>query len=128
MNGRLRLCSFPGCRAVVTHGRCAKHQAREPNREPAPTTEWDHESKRFLDSVAWRKLRSAFLARNPFCQSCLEDGRYVAAVEVDHALSRHEHPQLALDWDNLKGLCKACHGRKTRREIVARRRRLNRPA
>ena len=97
MSGRLRLCSSPGCRVIVTSGRCDKHRAKERSREPSPPTRWDSESKQFLDSPAWQRLRAAYLAENPYCQSCLENGCYVAAVEVDHVLPRYDHPELALN-------------------------------
>ncbi len=56
----------------------------------------------------WRKLRGMILARDPFCQA---PGCHEWSTEVDHIKSREnggtDHP------DNLQGLCKPCHSRKT---------------
>lgn len=64
---------------------------------------------RFYASTVWRKLRSAFLAAFPLCQECEAKGRIEPATEVHHVRERKTHPDLALDWDNLKALCHTCH-------------------
>lgn len=75
--------------------------------------------KRFYDSAAWRRLRAAILAEWPLCRRCPE-GRPTPAVEVHHREPRHARPDLALDPDNLEGLCRTCH-RKARPEDRAHR-------
>ncbi len=60
---------------------------------------------------AWRKLRAAFLASHPFCESpgCLN-----AATEVDHKLALRKGG--THDEANLQALCRSCHSRKTVRD------------
>ncbi|MEJ7636478.1 MAG: HNH endonuclease [Singulisphaera sp.] len=67
------------------------------------------EANRFYRSAAWRGLRDAYLRLHPLCQDCDAAGRASLAVLVHHAKDRRTHPALALDWDNLRSLCKACH-------------------
>jgi len=68
----------------------------------------------FYSSPRWRALRRAVLQRdNWLCTTCSTADHPTAANEVDHTLPRDTHPQLELDVDNLKSLCKGCHSRKT---------------
>lgn len=64
----------------------------------------------------WRRLRAAFLAKNPVCLFCEAAGLIVLAQVVDHIISFHERPELRLEWSNLRSLCKECHDRRTARE------------
>jgi 5-methylcytosine-specific restriction enzyme A len=58
-------------------------------------------------------LRTRTLARNPFCVDCLQEGRYTAAVDVNHILPHRGDPSRFWDPTNLEGLCKMHHSRKT---------------
>ncbi len=69
------------------------------------------EDKRFYGRVAWQKLRALKLATDPLCDHCEKRGLTVPAVHVHHVKARKTHPDLALDLDNLQGLCIACHSR-----------------
>jgi len=60
----------------------------------------------------WRRLRRLVLARDPLCISCRSAGRIVPATEADHIKPRREGGPDSLD--NLQGLCKSCHTKKTR--------------
>ena len=73
----------------------------------------------FYQSPKWRKLRAAHLAEFPLCHRCPID-RPTAAKEVHHKIPRDVAPDLALDPENLEGLCRPCH-RKTRPEDNAQR-------
>ena len=59
----------------------------------------------------WRRLRAAYLGRNPFCVHCEARGLLVGATDVDHILAKRkggtDHKT------NLQALCHACHARKT---------------
>ena len=84
------------------------------------------------------RIRRAVLARDVVCQlqydCCLGD-----AVEIDHVISVAElgidHPYLD-DPDNLRGVCRPCHARRTEAQKLAgiqasaarRRDRLKRPS
>mgnify|MGYP003651026733 CR=1 FL=1 len=59
----------------------------------------------------WRRLRRMILNRHPLCVHC--DGS-VAATEVDHIVPRAAGGNDAPE--NLQGLCKSCHSRKTATE------------
>lgn len=82
--------------------------------KPAPYTDGRREAAhKFYNSAPWRKLRAWFLAVNPVCVKCKEQGRYAEATHVDHVLSRERRPDLELDQDNLMALCRSCHSTKT---------------
>jgi 5-methylcytosine-specific restriction enzyme A len=101
-----RLCNHPGCRKLTKETYCQDHHYVPPPRK----------RDKFLDSQAWRDLRDAFVAANPYCESCYPQ-HLVAAEDVDHILPRRTHPEMALDWNNLQSLCKTCHLEKTRRGL-----------
>jgi len=61
----------------------------------------------------WRKLRSFILDRDPLCVLC----RRAPANEVDHIVPRADGGDDAPE--NLQGLCKSCHSRKTMGEVRA---------
>jgi 5-methylcytosine-specific restriction endonuclease McrA len=72
----------------------------------------DHD---FYTSPMWRAVRSAVLMRDPICVICRdEQNRIVSSTVVDHIKERRDYPELALDMDNLRGLCASCHNRRTR--------------
>lgn len=69
--------------------------------------------------VAWQKMAAAYLVEHPWCVDCLSHGLYVPATEVDHIepFQDKDDPR-RLDWENLQGLCKRCHSRKTAKDRV----------
>lgn len=72
---------------------------------------------RFYGSSAWRKLRQLCLGRDHYeCLWCKAEGRlttqYDSILEVDHIKELEQHPELALDLDNLRTLCKDCHNKR----------------
>lgn len=71
--------------------------------------------KRFYASTAWLRLRAQFLAEHPLCHDCTAAGQDTAAEHVHHLKERKDHPDLALDWDNLEALCQRCHNSKRKR-------------
>ena len=61
---------------------------------------------------AWRKVRKQALARDEhLCQSCIKQGRYIPASDVDHITPKAQGGTDALS--NLQCLCKQCHMTKT---------------
>lgn len=80
---------------------------------PCDRTEGRREAKRFYASERWRRLRALFLRENPLCAACERNGRTTAARHVHHKRKRQDHPDLALDWDNLEALCQPCHSIET---------------
>ncbi len=104
-----RICGR--CGSAVS-GRCATcdadrrrvHDATRPN---AAARGYDAE---------WRKLRAAFLARNP---TCTHPGCSARATEVDHIRTVAEAPELRLSWSNLRPRCKPHHSQRTMRDTRA---------
>lgn len=97
-----------GCRRVVASGRCPEHSVHRYSSQERK------DSKKFLNSAAWLAKRKAKLAETPWCEMCEgESGKLVPAIDVDHILPRHSHPELALEYSNLQSLCKCHHGKKT---------------
>lgn len=104
----------------------------------------EKEAKHFYNSKAWKIKRMEILKRDRFeCQDCIgrlrrarEQGIILTgserdirrAEEVHHKQELREHPELALDDDNLISLCTQCHnvrhGRHPNR-FVKRRQRVN---
>lgn len=67
----------------------------------------------FYQSDYWRALRLTILTENPYCGQCLKDGIYELATEVDHIVDIVDDVSKFMDRNNLQGLCKSCHSRKT---------------
>lgn len=57
----------------------------------------------------WRRLRVAFLERNPLCVYCEREGRITLANVVDHVIPHRGDSRLFWDSSNWQPLCKPCH-------------------
>ena len=67
-------------------------------------------SKQFYRSRQWQRKREKVLKRDRYlCQRCLRYGRRRAATVVHHKKHLEDHPELALDDENLVSLCNECH-------------------
>jgi hypothetical protein len=64
--------------------------------------------KRLYNSAKWRRIRKIVLARDVVCQICFER----PAVHCDHIGN-----DTSTSLDALQGLCRQCHGRKTREDM-----------
>lgn len=106
-----RKCSHPGCRNVVSRGKCHLHQKRQapPSDEERPT------AARRGYSAKWRKVRLLFLQEHPLCVECEKHGRIRPATVVDHKIPHRGDDELFWDETNWQALCRPCHTRKTRR-------------
>lgn len=67
----------------------------------------------FYTSPTWKAIRILVLNRDIYCQECLKSNIYTVATEVDHIVDIVDDPSKCMDLDNLQGLCKKCHSRKT---------------
>lgn len=88
----------------------------------------DKEAKSFYNSSAWKTKRILILNRDHWeCQDCVSriksgkelrgnDRRINRAVDVHHIKELKEHPELALEDDNLISLCVPCHNIRHGRE------------
>jgi 5-methylcytosine-specific restriction enzyme A len=111
-------CRQPGCGRLSRDGGCELHPRRrqqsdarrERRKLDSPQTK---QQRAFYHSAAWKRIRQVVLIRDAICQDC----RLRAAAEAHHIVSINEGGEL-LDLDNLVGLCRACHSKKTRAESV----------
>lgn len=109
-------CSAPGCHRLTLNRYCYKHEA-EHNAQREANNKMMHQAynkkrddvDRFYGSTEWRKLRDLFIAQNPLCVQCEAEGITKPAKVVDHIKPMREHPDLALDINNLRALCHECH-------------------
>lgn len=66
----------------------------------------------FYNTPEWLRAREAALLRDHYlCVQCLERGKFRTATTVHHIQERKDRPDLALNLDNLKSLCAACHNK-----------------
>jgi 5-methylcytosine-specific restriction endonuclease McrA len=71
----------------------------------------------FYRSAEWKALREQVLERDHYeCQWCKAEGRVTTGndmtLEIDHIKTLEERPDLALDPDNLRTLCRDCHNKR----------------
>lgn len=99
-----RPCSHPGCGTLTKDGQCQAHRSgRDYDRFRGSRHQRGYGRR-------WEKLRVMILNRDPLCRACGS----APSAEVDHIVPKAkggtDHP------DNLQGLCKPCHSRKTATE------------
>lgn len=99
-------CQYPRCRNLTKSIYCEEHQPKE---ERASSHERGYDGR-------WRKYRIGFLAKNPLCVSCLNEGRTTLATVVDHIKAHKGRYKLFWDSNNHQALCKSCHDKKTASE------------
>ena len=61
----------------------------------------------------WQELRLKVLKKYPLCYKCLEIGRQSISTISDHLKDHKGDLTLFFDFDNIKGICKKCHNRKS---------------
>ena len=67
--------------------------------------EYDFNIELFHNKKEWLMLKSKKLYEVSHCEICKTE-RF---LQIHHILSRNEHPELAMDYENLMVLCKECH-------------------
>lgn len=111
----MRPCTHPGCGALVTAGRCERHQvavrrADDQRRGSAHSRGYDYR---------WRKYAKRFLREHPLCECpvCRAGAGVVRQSEVVDHIVPHRG-DMALFWDpaNHQAMAKQCHDRKTATE------------
>jgi 5-methylcytosine-specific restriction protein A len=99
-------CAHRGCRELTSgryceaHGKQAAKDYNQHKRDP-------ESNKRYGRN--WKQIRAAFLASNPLCVLCREDGRLTPADTVHH--KRRLSDGGTHDRENLQALCSKCHSR-----------------
>lgn len=113
----LKVCNHPGCYAATRESYCPNHARR-------PKDTRGHAAERGYD-YQWQKLRKAYWQAHPLCEECARNGAAREAQDIDHIrpFSGKSDP-LRLDWSNLQSLCRACHRRKTLKQVSGERGRL----
>ncbi|UVD88826.1 MAG: HNH endonuclease [Staphylococcus haemolyticus] len=73
--------------------------------------------KQFYNSKAWEVVRQEVLKRDNYeCTWCKQEGKVTTTgLEIDHIEELHIRPDLKLEPDNLRTLCKACHNKRHQR-------------
>ena len=71
-------------------------------------------ARQFYSSKAWQDCRNEYIKRKHYlCENCLRQGIYKPAEIVHHKIEltpiNIEHPEIALNFDNLEALCRSCH-------------------
>lgn len=93
-------------------GKMQRH-GRKPRRPAPPPKRVVPESREFLATYEWRKVRmQALTMYGARCMCCGASPRDGARMHVDHIKPRKLFPELALDVNNLQVLCEVCnHGK-----------------
>jgi 5-methylcytosine-specific restriction protein A len=84
---------------------------RPESRRRYDRTQRDRMAKAFYHTSRWLRIRRLKLAMVPYCEECMQDDRLTPATVVHHIHELTDHPELAVDLDNLQSLCASCHGR-----------------
>ena len=112
-------CAWPGCSALVRGvSHCTLHKpladARRAEQLKAAHKSYNKrrdESDSFYSTERWRKFRAYYLRLHPLCVECEQAGRTTPALILDHIKALKDRPDLALDWHNVRPLCRPCHNR-----------------
>jgi 5-methylcytosine-specific restriction protein A len=84
---------------------------RPESRKLYDRTRRDREAKAFYHTTRWLRTRRIKLAMVPYCERCMQDDRLTPATVVHHLQELADHPELAVDLDNLQSLCASCHSK-----------------
>lgn len=108
---KLRACKYPGCPNLVRSGYCEDHARGRP-------TLLVKQPRRDLYNAEWDRRRRYQLSCRPWCQDCLDNGLYTEAEDVHHE-HRHGGDELIFRLSPLRSLCKSCHSKHTRQEVIS---------
>lgn len=95
--------------------------ASKPHDEPeAPRKTYveilnDRPWKALYNTKRWKALRDAALRRDPVCVDPFKEGCRQPSTIADHKVDHKGDLIRFHDFNNLQGLCKGCHDRKTGR-------------
>lgn len=116
-----RPCSHVGCPALTRERYCPQHINSKKKEQSAARKQLPPRVKNPIYSTArWKKVRLMVLRRDPVC---VTEGCRSFTSEVDHIVPLAKGGG-AYDMENLQGLCKPCHARKTQSEQQQERREL----
>jgi 5-methylcytosine-specific restriction enzyme A len=122
MKRSLKPCNEINCPTLTRERYCEQHKQ--------VVNEYDKRrgssSKRGYDGK-WRKARTTYLAKNPFCVDCFKEGNARPATVVDHIVPHKGDQKLFWDKTNWQGMCESHHNRKTATQDMGSWRRHPRP-
>lgn len=86
-------------------------------------------AKKFYSSGAWTNCSKGYKSyRRYLCENCLAKGIYRQGEIVHHKIelspANIDNPEITLNWDNLRLLCRDCHAKehnentKNRRYVI----------
>ena len=101
----LKPCRHPDCPNLTDGQFCEVHR-KEADREYNRYFRSPAHRERY-HTAAWRRVRAAQLARQPLCEMCMAEGRYVQATLVHHRVPLAEGGTNAPE--NLCSLCASHH-------------------
>lgn len=106
-----KFCRKRGCPKLTSGKYCEDHMSQEQlyNQERGTAAQRGYDAK-------WRKARARYIANNPLCKKCFEQGKVIAATVVDHITPHRGDMVLFWNEKNWQGLCASCHSRKTAQE------------
>lgn len=111
----MRECAKSGCHNLTRESYCDKHKTLfggSMRHKIYDATVRDKKAAEFYHSAKWKKVRAQAISRaHGLCQDCLARGIITKADMVHHVKPLREYPEHALDLDNLKPLCNACHAK-----------------
>lgn len=79
MKKALKPCNEPGCPQLTSEGYCQQHKTSKPSYD----LHRESSARRGYNS-RWLKAREGYLAMHPLCQSCMLQGKRIAATVVNH--------------------------------------------
>jgi 5-methylcytosine-specific restriction protein A len=107
----LHFCHHTGCSELVTSSFCEQHQKEYDDKQAKIKSEYERTrasvTERGYDET-WRRVRIAYLRKQPLCEICEKNGLTVPAVLVHHIRPISEGGA-RLDANNLMALCRECH-------------------
>lgn len=106
-----KLCKHTYCNKIIDDGAwCNEHQPIRDSRYAKK------DYSKWYSTTTWKSARLAYLAENPFCVHCQQDGLISKADVIDHIQPHKGDRRLFWDFDNWQALCKRCHDSKTATE------------
>jgi len=77
------------------------------------------ETRQFYSSPEWNLLRDQVIREEGhLCSECGELIQYKEDITVDHIRSRSKYPDLALERQNLRVLCRSCNSKKGAKDLL----------
>ena len=70
----------------------------------------------FYRKKEWKQLRKYKIENCPLCEDCLTNDIIEPAIEIHHVIPLYKDFDKALDYNNLRSLCRACHKKYTELE------------